>query len=285
MPMDGSRTLSRRRATREVPIHSGSTDTVLDQLAHGKGGAVERIFDRSFNLPQLGDDGRATLLALSLFVSSASRLALIEVAGFGGDMERLNDAVRRLAALRLLNAVADGERLVLHGLTRDIARTRLAKSPQLNDFRRRFVNAFLRCRLGAGTVDRNALDTEQPNLLGAMDVAYEMEDRESVAALAANAAGTPLEALFRRDGVGHREEVSEMEYRKIGRAALASLLKINDARRIPLERDTLWSQLEELGNPVLMQTVLRDNGVSFPFPSCSDYFSIIRWTFPPYDCR
>jgi hypothetical protein len=68
-----------------------------------------------------------------------------------------------------------------------------------------------------------------------------------------------------------------MEYRNIGRAALASLLEINDARRIPLESDTLWSELEKLGNPVLMERVLRDNGVSFPFPSCSDYLCIVYW--------
>jgi hypothetical protein len=250
-------------------------DTVLDQLAHGKGGPVERIFDRSFNLPQLGDDGRATLLALSLFVSSASRLGLMDVAGFGGELERLNDAVRRLAGLRLLSAVGEADRLVLHGLSRDLARTRLAECPQVNDFRRRFVNAFLRCRLGPGggvaVVDRHALDVEEPNLLGAIDVADEMADWESVVALAANAAGTQLEALVRIDRVGHRQPVSEREYRTIGRAALASLLEISDTRRIPLESDALWSELEEVG-PANMGRVLRNPDASRP-----DYLAIVWW--------
>jgi hypothetical protein len=71
---------------------------VLDELARGEGDAAERVFDRSFNPPQLGDDGRATLLALSLFVPSTSRSALADVAGFGGDAKRLKEAVGRLAA-------------------------------------------------------------------------------------------------------------------------------------------------------------------------------------------
>ncbi len=60
-------------------------DTVFEELAEGEGDAAQRVFDRSFNLPQLGEDGRAALLALSLFVPSASREALAEVAGFGDD--------------------------------------------------------------------------------------------------------------------------------------------------------------------------------------------------------
>src|SRR6185503_10136706 len=72
-------------------------DTVLDELARGVGDAAERVFDRSFGLEQLGDDGRATLLALSLFAPDASRSALAEVAGFGEDSKRLDESVRRLA--------------------------------------------------------------------------------------------------------------------------------------------------------------------------------------------
>jgi hypothetical protein len=67
---------------------------VLEDLSHGKGDAAQRVFDRSFNLPQLGDDGRTVLLALSLFVPSASREALAAVVGFGDDKNRLNEAVK-----------------------------------------------------------------------------------------------------------------------------------------------------------------------------------------------
>ena len=257
-----------------------SPDTVFEQLAQGNGSAVERVFDRSFNLPQLGDDGRAALLALSLFVSNASRQALVDVAGFGRELERLNDAVRHLAALRLLNTVGGGERLGLQGLTRELARARLASSPRADEFRRRFVNVFLRWRPGqAGLTreDRDTLAVEEDNLLGAINVAYGMKNWESAAALAANAAGVSLEAFFRIDSAGHKQPVSETAYQKIGRAALASLLNTDDARRIPLESDTLWSELAEIGAPPLMETVLRQNGVSFPFPSCSDYFCIVWW--------
>ena len=75
---------------------------VLDDLAHGEGDAAERVFDRSFNLPQVGSDGRDTLLALSLFVPSASREALADVVGFGDDVRRVREAVKNLAALCLV---------------------------------------------------------------------------------------------------------------------------------------------------------------------------------------
>lgn len=100
---------------------------VLEDLSHGKGDAAQRVFDRSFNLPQLGDDGRTVLLALSLFVPSASRGALAAVAGFGDDKNRLNQAVKQLASLRLVTTVDGGERLLVQGLTRELARARLEK--------------------------------------------------------------------------------------------------------------------------------------------------------------
>ncbi len=49
---------------------------VLAELRQGEGDAALRVFDRTFNLEQLGDDARAALLALSLFTPSASREAL-----------------------------------------------------------------------------------------------------------------------------------------------------------------------------------------------------------------
>jgi hypothetical protein len=67
----------------------------LAELRQGEGDAARRVFDRSFNLEQLGDDGRAALLALSLFTPSASREALAQVAGFGDDIKQLNEAEPR----------------------------------------------------------------------------------------------------------------------------------------------------------------------------------------------
>jgi hypothetical protein len=76
-------------------VLSKTPQTAIDYLSQGEGDAAERVFTRSFNLPQLGDDGRAALLALSLFIPSASRPALAEVSGFGTDLRRL-DIRRRL---------------------------------------------------------------------------------------------------------------------------------------------------------------------------------------------
>ena len=91
--------------------------TVLNELGQGYGDATRRIFDRSFNLPQLGHDGRATLLALSLFVPSASRSGLAKVAGFQGNEDRVNEAVRGLAALCLVKTTDGGLRLTVEGLS------------------------------------------------------------------------------------------------------------------------------------------------------------------------
>jgi tetratricopeptide (TPR) repeat protein len=160
--------------------------TVLAELAQGKGDAAQRVFDRSFNLPQVGDDGRATLLALSLFVPSASRPALAGVAGFDGDVARLNEAVKHLAALRLLGTSDEGRRLTLEGLTRELARARLSQDRRADEFRRRFVAYFQRYAQGHAekTAEHfNALEPEKDNVLSAMDVAFQFMDWNRVMAI------------------------------------------------------------------------------------------------------
>ena len=160
---------------------------VLDDLARGEGDAAQRVFDRSFNLPQLGGDGRDALLALSLFVPDASRPALSEVAGFGDDDRRLREAVKSLAGLCLVETASGGERLVIKGLTRDLARARLAKDDRAAEFRRRFV-AFIvsYCASHAKKTpeDFDAIEAEKENVLGAMDAAFEIEDWNSVMRMA-----------------------------------------------------------------------------------------------------
>jgi tetratricopeptide (TPR) repeat protein len=163
------------------------TDTVLEELSHGQGDAAQRVFDRSFGLAQLGDDGRATLMALSLFAPDASRLALAEVAGFSGDLKRLNQAVKRLAGLWLIKAAALGQRLLVEGLTRQLAKARLSKDKGAVEFRERFVAYFLgyaKAHAQPTPEDYEALEEEKDNLLGAMDVAFEMKDWDTVTALA-----------------------------------------------------------------------------------------------------
>lgn len=156
---------------------------VLQELAKGEGDAARRIFDRSFELEQLGEDGRAALLALSLFVPSASRPALAEVAGFGSDAARLNEAVKCLAALRLIGTTNVGERLIIQGLTRDLAKARLDKDSRDAEFRQRFVAYFLNYAEAHSQTtgeDFDMLELEKDNVLGALDVAYEMKDWQSV---------------------------------------------------------------------------------------------------------
>jgi len=156
---------------------------VLDDLARGEGEAAQKIFDRSFNLAQLGDDGRDALLALSLFVPDASRVSLAEVAGFSKDERRLKEAVKSMAALCLVETTSAGERLVVKGLTRDLASARLSKDERAADFRRRFVAHFVEyAESHAETTkeDFDALEMEKDNVLGSMDVAFEMKDWSSV---------------------------------------------------------------------------------------------------------
>ena len=157
--------------------------TVLNALAQGEGDAAQRVFDRSFNLPQLGDDGRAVLLALSLFVPSASRAALAEVAGFGNDAKRLNEAVGRSARLWLVKTKESNQRLIVDGLTREVTKAHLARHQSADEFRRRFVVHFLRyAEAHARTTaeDLDALEREKDNVLAAMDLAFGLKDWQSV---------------------------------------------------------------------------------------------------------
>ena len=78
-------------------------DQVLNDLAQGTSPVTERVFDRSFKLPRVGNAGRRTLMALSLFVPDASRSALAAVAGFGENLEseRFRKLKRRSRACRI----------------------------------------------------------------------------------------------------------------------------------------------------------------------------------------
>jgi len=119
-------------------------EEVLDDLAHGEGTAAQRVFDRSYNLPQLVTGGRAVLLALSLFVPSATRTALAKVSGMDKekDKKRFKEAVKSLSALWLIRVTED-QRLAVEGLTRELAKARLSIDPRSKTFRQRFVSRFL----------------------------------------------------------------------------------------------------------------------------------------------
>ncbi|MDX6694942.1 MAG: hypothetical protein QOF02_2545 [Blastocatellia bacterium] len=156
--------------------------TVFEELQHGEGDAAQRVFDRSFNLPQLGDDGRATLLALSLFAPSTTRNALAEVAGFGNDSSRINEALKNLRALWLIKAIDENRRFAVEGLTRSLAAARLSKDPHAAEFRQRFVAYFLsyaEAHKQTTPEDFAALEAEKDNALNSMDAAFEMKDWDS----------------------------------------------------------------------------------------------------------
>jgi tetratricopeptide (TPR) repeat protein len=161
---------------------------VFDDLAHGKGDAAQRVFDRSFNLEQLGDDGRAALLALSLFVPSATREALASVAGFGDELQRVNEAIKNLRALWLIKAIDENRCFTIESLTRTLAVARLSKDPRADEFRQRFVAHFLSfadSHAQPTPEDFDMLEVEKDNLLNAIDVAFDLKNWKSVILLMA----------------------------------------------------------------------------------------------------
>ncbi|HBB93770.1 MAG TPA: hypothetical protein DC054_00105 [Blastocatellia bacterium] len=156
---------------------------VLDELEQDKGEVAERVFDRSFTLPQVGEDGRAVLLALTLFVPDAARDALADVAGFGGDLLRLDEAAKNLRVLWLIGASDENERLAVEGLTRSLATARLSNDDRANEFRQRFVKHFLsyaKAHAQPTREDFDALEAEKDNVLSAIDRAFGLGDPISV---------------------------------------------------------------------------------------------------------
>jgi tetratricopeptide (TPR) repeat protein len=158
-------------------------DEVLSELSQGEGTAAERVFDRSFNLKQMEDGGRAVLLALSLFKPSGTRPMIAEVAGMSlsndKGKKRFKKAQQTLASLWLIKQTPDGQRLTVAGLTRDFAKAKLSRDPRAKIFRPRFVSRFVRyaeAHEQPTAANLNALETEKDNLLGAMDVAYATGD-------------------------------------------------------------------------------------------------------------
>ncbi|MFL6208020.1 MAG: tetratricopeptide repeat protein [Pyrinomonadaceae bacterium] len=165
--------------------------TVLADLAQGRGDATEHVFDRSFNLPQLGDDGRAALLSLSLFTPSATREELAEIAGFGSDVQRLNRAVQSLVGLWLASATDNNRRLVLSGLVRQLAAARLAREARAEEFRQRFIAYFAQLAKAHEEVTPENLDlleAEKDNLLSAVSMAFELQDWDNVQRIVASIA-------------------------------------------------------------------------------------------------
>ncbi|GEM_PF-1530313 len=158
---------------------------VFDDIARGKGETIDRIFGRTFRL--LGDDGQMALLALALFVPTASREALAAVCGFEDGKDRVNEAIRRLAAFDLLDTAVEGDRLGIVALARHLTQAQLERDERTEALKERFVAYFLAYAEAHPEVtkeDLDALGEERENLLAALDYAYAAEDWETVMRLA-----------------------------------------------------------------------------------------------------
>ncbi|HKS30510.1 MAG TPA: tetratricopeptide repeat protein, partial [Pyrinomonadaceae bacterium] len=178
----------------QIDTAAQEPDTILEELRHGEGDAAQRVFDRSFNLPQLGDDGRDTLLALSLFTPSATREALAAVAGFEDNMKRVNDAITNLRALWLVKGIDQNRRLTIEGLTRTLARARLSKDEHAAEFKERFIKYFQSYtgnHAQPTPKDYDLLEAEKDNLLRAIDTSFDLGYLESVMKMAFILANPP----------------------------------------------------------------------------------------------
>ena len=104
---------------KQIDAGEDEPEEVCNRAARGEGDVIQRILDRSFEL--LSKDGRATLLALSLFPSSATREALGAVVGLKG--QRLKDAILDLRTLMLIEMETQDKflRFKVKGITRKLA--------------------------------------------------------------------------------------------------------------------------------------------------------------------
>lgn len=166
-------------------------EEVLSDLTHGEGEAAHRVFDRSYNLPQLNDGGRAVLLALSLFTPSAGRPTLAAVAGMDlgrdKDKRRFKKAQETLASLWLIKKMDGGLRLAVAGLTRELTKAHLAADIRAKTIPQRFVSHFVRyakAHVQPTGKDYDALELEKENLVAASDIAFGLMDLQSVLRLA-----------------------------------------------------------------------------------------------------
>lgn len=164
-------------------VGAQNPEDVLNELAQGKGDAAEHVFDLSFNLPQVEDDGRDVLLALYLFSFSASRPALAWVAGLGDDIDRFNKAVKKLSELWLVETRENNKKFIVKGLTRERIKKHLDESGRAEEFRQRFIHYFLKYaeeHSKHSAEDFRALEDEKENGEAAMNMALQHKDWKSV---------------------------------------------------------------------------------------------------------
>jgi len=218
---------------------------VIDELKRGEGDAAKRVFDRSFNLPQTGEDGRAVLVAHSLFPASASRAALTFVAGFDSDQARASQAISRLANLRLVELANDPSRLRIQGsLTREHAHAKLLKRHDEREFRERYVSYFVSlCDKHSDPTPWNyeALELELANVGKAVALAVSFEDAEAVYSISGTVAASATGVFVVR---GRWPEAAEMN-----KSALHLARKTGDEKAVQFfghNLGAIWASHNEL---------------------------------------
>lgn len=166
----------------------GVPNKVFKELRRGEGDVGERVFHRYFDLPEIGDDGRAVLLALSLFAPHATADALAAVAGFPGDEARLRKVIRNLSKQMLIKCDDCNEHFSLEGLPLTMAAARLPKSRDAAGIWRRFVTYFRDYALDpknhwATPEDEDHPKEEKSNIFRAIRVAPCINDWDAVVEL------------------------------------------------------------------------------------------------------
>jgi tetratricopeptide (TPR) repeat protein len=185
---------------------------VFDELAHGEGDAAKRVFDRSFNLPQTGDDGRSLLFALATFPDAASRSSLASVSGFNGNIKRVNTAIARLASLRLIGFAGGLHRIRIEGLTRELAEAKLASGGLQKEYQKRFIDYFkvlAEKHDGGSPDDHQVLAAELGNIKAAILMAHAMKADDAVFSMTGTVASPATGILVTQDQWREAARLSE----------------------------------------------------------------------------
>ncbi|HEX5705094.1 MAG TPA: tetratricopeptide repeat protein [Pyrinomonadaceae bacterium] len=235
---------------------NSQTDPIraLNDFAGGPEQVRESAFKLSIGSRAMNKDARITLLALSLFVPSASLDALKHVAGIGRSTGRYSRAVTRLKSLRLVEESGDMKRLSLHEIIRVMTRTLLDDSSEADQIRRRFIEYFenyVQSHSASTNEGTAALESERTNVLKSLTLAFEMKDWGHVIRIGESIAlaGGWLASA------GHVDDAifcSDQSMRAAGFAAAGEEVVKFAARSIELRaRRGEYSEAAQIGNEAL----------------------------------
>jgi tetratricopeptide (TPR) repeat protein len=153
---------------------------VFNDLRSGSGAATQRVFGRSYSL--LSEKAQEVLLSLSLFRAGATDSSLIQICEIS-DSTQLSKYLLELRKLRLIDALLPSERTSLRGLTRDLSNAKLLTDKRGLRIKRNFITFFLNYSEANSEEkpgDFASLETERDNLIGAMELSFQLEDWQMV---------------------------------------------------------------------------------------------------------